>query len=76
VPRSVSTPALFELIERTNPIAKRITISCDNARYYRSNASAEYWEDSWINAPASTSVFAKSQHHRAFLEALKAQNTL
>ena len=46
---AISTIALFEQIERANPLAKRITIICDNARYYRSNAVAEYLEDSRIN---------------------------
>ncbi len=46
---AISTIALFEQIERTNPLAKRITIICDNARYYRSKAVAEYLENSRIN---------------------------
>jgi transposase len=46
---AVSTIALFEQIERANPRAKRITIICDNARYYRSKAVADYLEDSRIN---------------------------
>jgi len=44
-----STIARFEQIERANPLAKRITILCDNARYYRSKAVAEYLENSRIN---------------------------
>lgn len=46
---ALSTIALFEQIERANPLAKRITIICDNARYYRSKAVAEYLENSRIN---------------------------
>jgi transposase len=46
---AVSTIALFEQIERANPLAKRITIICDNARYYRSKAVAEYLENSRID---------------------------
>jgi transposase len=45
---AVSTIALFEQIERAHPQAKRITIVCDNARYYRSKAVAEYLKDSRI----------------------------
>ena len=33
---TISTIALFEQIERANPLTKRIKIICDNARYYRS----------------------------------------
>jgi transposase len=46
---AISTIALFEQIERANPLAKRITIICDNARYYRSKAVAEYLKNSRIN---------------------------
>ena len=46
---AVSTIALFEQIERANPLAKRTTIICDNARYYRSKAVAEYLENSRID---------------------------
>jgi len=46
---AISTIALFEQIERANPLAKHITIICDNARYYRSKAVAEYLENSRIN---------------------------
>ena len=45
---AISTLALFEQIERANPLAERITIICDNARYYRSKAVAEYLESSRI----------------------------
>jgi len=45
---AISTIDLFEQIERANPLAKRITIICDNARYYRSKAVAEYLENSRI----------------------------
>ena len=45
---AVSTIVLFEQIEHANPLAKRITIICDNARYYRSKAVAEYLENSRI----------------------------
>jgi transposase len=44
----ISTIALFEQIERANPLAKRITVICDNARYYRSKAVGEYLETSRI----------------------------
>ena len=46
---AISTIALFEQIERANPLAKRITIICDNARYYRSKAVSEYLENSRID---------------------------
>ena len=46
---AISTIALFEQIERSNPLAKRITIICDNARYYRSKAVAGYLKNSRIN---------------------------
>ena len=46
---AISTIDLFEQIERTNPSAKRITIICDNARYYRSKAVAEYLKTSRID---------------------------
>ena len=46
---AISTIALFEQIERANPMAKCITIICDNARYYRSKAVGEYLENSRIN---------------------------
>ena len=46
---STLTIDLFEQIERTNPSAKRITIICDNARYYRSKAVAEYLKTSRID---------------------------
>ena len=46
---AISSITLFEQIERANPLAKRITIICDNARYYRSKAVAEYLENSRIN---------------------------
>ena len=44
-----STIALFEQIERAHPEAKRITIICDNARYYRSKAVSDYLEHSRID---------------------------
>jgi len=44
-----STLALFEQIERAHPAAKRITIICDNARYYRSKAVSAYLEHSRID---------------------------
>ena len=46
---AVSTIALFGQIERANPLAKRITIICDNARYYRSKAVAQFLKGSRIN---------------------------
>ena len=46
---AASTLALFEQIERAHPTAQQIRIICDNARYYRSKAVAEYLEDSRIN---------------------------
>jgi len=45
---ATSTIALFEQIERAYPLARRITIICDNARYYRSKAVSEYLENSRI----------------------------
>jgi len=39
---AASCIALFEQIERAYPKAKRITVICDNARYYRSKAVAAY----------------------------------
>ncbi len=46
---AISSIALFEQIEDANPHARRITIICDNARYYRSKAVAAYLENSRIN---------------------------
>ncbi|MFZ1575164.1 MAG: IS630 family transposase [Chromatiaceae bacterium] len=46
---AIATIALFEQIERANPLAKRSTIICDNARYYRSKAVSEYLENSRID---------------------------
>ena len=46
---AISTFALFKQIEWANPHAKHITIICDNARYYRSNAVAAYLENSQID---------------------------
>jgi transposase len=46
---ATSTMALFEQIEYAHPHAKRITIICDNARYYRSKAVAAYLEKSRID---------------------------
>lgn len=45
---AASCIALFEQIERAYPRAKRITVICDNARYYRSKAVAAYLEHSRI----------------------------
>jgi transposase len=45
---AASAIALFEQIERAYPTAKRITVFCDNARYYRSKAVAAYLETSRI----------------------------
>jgi transposase len=45
---AVVTIALLKQIERANPVAKRISIICDNARYYRSKAVAEYLKTSRI----------------------------
>ena len=45
---AASCIALFEQIERAYPNAKRITVICDNARYYRSKAVAAYLENSRI----------------------------
>ena len=46
---AISTVALFEQIERAHPTAKRITIICDNARYYRSKAVSDYLAHSRID---------------------------
>jgi transposase len=46
---ATSTLALFERIERAHPQAKRITIICDNARCYRSQAVSDYLEHSQID---------------------------
>jgi len=45
---AISTIDLFKQIERANPEARRITIICDNARYYRSKAVSAYLEHSRI----------------------------
>jgi len=45
---AISTIALFEQIEKANPTASSIVIICDNARYYRSKAVAEYLRTSKI----------------------------
>jgi hypothetical protein len=46
---AISAIALFEQIERANPLAKRITIICNKARYYRYKAVGAYLENSRIN---------------------------
>jgi len=43
-----STVALVEKIERAYPTAKRMTVICDNARYYRAKAVAAYLKSSRI----------------------------
>ncbi len=43
-----STIKLFEQIETAHPNAKKITIICDNARYYRSKLVKAYLEESCI----------------------------
>ncbi|MCK5189864.1 MAG: IS630 family transposase [Methylococcales bacterium] len=43
-----STINLFEQIEMANPNAKKITIICDNARYFRSKLVKAYLENSSI----------------------------
>jgi transposase len=45
---ATSTIALFEQIEKANPTASCIIVICDNARYYRSKAVAEYLQTSRI----------------------------
>lgn len=43
-----STIALFEQIERVNPVAERIYVICDNARYYKAKLVKAYLETSRI----------------------------
>ena len=43
-----STLALFAQLERANPLATRIYVICDNARYYCSQAVQEYLKSSRI----------------------------
>jgi transposase len=43
-----SSLALFRQIEQSNPLASSIPVICDNARYYRSRAVAEYLKTSPI----------------------------
>lgn len=43
-----STIALFAELEQVNPLATRIYVICDNARYYRSKAVQEYLKTSRI----------------------------
>lgn len=45
---AASTIALMEQIEQAYPGAAKITIVCNNARYYRSKAVREYLETSRI----------------------------
>ena len=45
---AASTIALFQQIERANPQAERISIICDNARYYRSKDVRPFLETSKI----------------------------
>ena len=45
---AVSTIALFDQLQAANPTAPRIIVFCDNARYYKSKAIAEYLEHSRI----------------------------
>jgi transposase len=46
---ATSTIALFQQIEKANPLAARIIVICDNARYYRSKAVQEYLKTSRIH---------------------------
>jgi transposase len=45
---AVSTIALFDQMQEANPTAPRIIVFCDNARYYKSKAVAEYLKGSRI----------------------------
>jgi transposase len=45
---AVSTIALFGQMEQANPTAPHIVVFCDNARYYKSKAVAEYLAKSRI----------------------------
>jgi transposase len=45
---AVSTMALFDQLQEANPSAPRIIVICDNARYYKSKAVAEYLKTSRI----------------------------
>jgi transposase len=45
---AVSTMALFDQLQAANPAAPRIIVICDNARYYKSKAVAEYLKGSRI----------------------------
>ncbi len=45
---AISTVALLEKIEATYPIAKKIYIVCDNARYYRSKIVRAFLENSRV----------------------------
>jgi transposase len=45
---AASTLALFDQLQKANPTAPRIIAICDNARYYKSKAVAEYLKTSRI----------------------------
>jgi transposase len=45
---AVSTVALLEQIAAASPAAKKLTVILDNARYYRSQVVAAYWQNSRI----------------------------
>ena len=45
---AVSTIALFQQIEEANPLAQRIYVICDNARYYRSKDVNAFLESSKV----------------------------
>jgi transposase len=45
---AVSTMALFDQLQEANPSAPRIIVICDNARYYKCKAVAEYLTTSRI----------------------------
>jgi transposase len=45
---AASTIALLRQVEQANPDAPRIIVICDNARYYKSKAVAEYLKDSRV----------------------------
>ena len=45
---AVSTIGLLKQVEEANPNAERIIVICDNARYYKSKAVAEYLKTSRI----------------------------
>jgi transposase len=62
-----STIALFQQIEAQNPDARRISIICDNARYYHAQLVKDYLADSKIEL-VFPPLCTQSQFDRAVLE--------